>query len=78
MYDDQTIANQSQQQGINITTALNYLALYCLICGIVAAIVAKHNSRSVVLGFLAGAFMGPIGIAAHMIMGESETMYKRK
>lgn len=58
--------------GFNIETAMSIIVAYCFICGIVAALIARHNGRSVPLGFMAGFFMGHIGIAAHMIMGKSK------
>lgn len=52
------------------TIALIVIAI-SVICGFVTMAVAITNHRSAFLGFLSGFFLGQLGIAAYMIMGES-------
>lgn len=63
------------------TDVNNLIAVALLIavaCGLVAALVARHNGRSVPLGFLTGLFFGPLGVMTCMIMGENSGVNRRK
>lgn len=62
--------------GYDINFVISVVATYLLINGIVAAFVARHNGRSMMLGFLSGFFMGPLGIVAYMIMGSTNPTRK--
>lgn len=73
MIDDTQATNNSLSNffdSINTDTVLSIVVTYCVVCGIVAALVARYNGRSIALGFLSGFFFGPFGIMTHMIMGE--------
>lgn len=68
--DDQNGSVQSNFFDMN--TLMTVLVMYCLICGVVTALVAKHNDRSIPLAFMSGFFLGQLGIVAHMIMGKKK------
>ncbi len=72
-----TYTDTATKSGIDINAIASIVVAYCLICGIVTALVAKNNGRSIPLGFVAGIFLGHFGIIAHMIMGQSDTPRKR-
>jgi len=42
-----------------------------MIMGFVASAIANYNERRQVHAFFAGFFLGPLGVIAYMIMGES-------
>ena len=57
--------------GVDFNVVMTVSVVAMLIFGIVTAFVAKHNERSVIPAFFSGFFLGPIGLASYMIMGES-------
>lgn len=66
-------ANNAAQSGVfNFDAMMTILVVYCLVCGIATALIAKHNGRSTGLAFIAGFFLGQLGVVAHMIMGKSK------
>lgn len=66
--------NNSSQLGISGGWIIGILAVsfvMALIFGCVAASIANYNERKRLNAFFAGFFLGPLGVVAYMIMGES-------
>lgn len=78
MYSESEVMQNYETGSESVLDTLNYdliitvVIVALLICGVVAALVARHNGRSVALGFLSGFFFGTFGIMTHMIMGEKD------
>lgn len=63
---------ESALDSINFDLVITVILVLLLICGVVTALVARHNGRSVALGFLSGLFFGTFGIMTYMIMGKKD------
>lgn len=73
--DEPTVAEPWYMDFNNV---MSVIAIYALICGVVCATIAHRNGRSSMLGFISGIFMGQLGVATYMIMGEKEHISGKK
>ncbi len=72
MYDNSlATVNNSTETGLSFDTIMTIYVVVAIICGVVAALIARHNDRSPMFAFVAGFFFGPLGVMTYMIMGES-------
>lgn len=70
--DNYSTDTSSFVDSINFDLIITIVLVILIACGIIAALVARHNGRSVALGFLSGFFFGTFGIMTHMVMGEKD------
>lgn len=56
---------------MDINNILLIYVIAAIICGFITMAIAHHNERSKFIAFIAGFFMGTLGIAVYAIMGET-------